>query len=59
MLLAKFMPDRATRIESESHSPMKYTTKTTSPAFVKLCLQINDLQSLLMFREPTLPLSLS
>src|ERR1035438_7554962 len=50
MVLAKFLPDRSTPIESKSHSPMKNTAKTTSPAFFKLCLQINDLQSSLMFR---------
>ena len=43
MVLAKFMPDRPTPIESESHSPMKNTAKTTSSAFFKLNLQINDL----------------
>src|SRR5208283_3407313 len=50
MVLAKFMPDRSTPIEPESHSPMKNTAKTTSPAFLKRSLQFNDLQSSLMFR---------
>jgi len=50
MVLAKFLPDRSTPIKSKSHSPMKNTAKTISPAFFKLCLQINDLQSSLMFR---------
>jgi len=50
MVLAKFTPDRSTPIESESHSPMKNTAKTTSSAFFKLNLQINDLQSPLPFR---------
>src|SRR5208283_4574932 len=50
MVLAKFMPDRSTPIEPESHSPMKNTAKTTSPAFLKRSLQFNNLQSSLMFR---------
>jgi hypothetical protein len=50
MILAKFLPDRLTPIESKSHSPMENTAKTTSPEFFKLCLQINDLQSSLIFR---------
>jgi hypothetical protein len=51
MDLAWFLTDRLMLIETKTPSHMKNTAKTTSPAFFKPHLQINDLQSSLMIRE--------
>jgi hypothetical protein len=50
MDLAWFLTDRLMLIETKTPSHMKNTAKTTSPAFFKPHLQINDLQSSLMIR---------
>jgi hypothetical protein len=49
MVLAQILPDRSTPIESKTHSQMKNSAETTSPAYFKPSLQINDLQSSLIF----------
>jgi hypothetical protein len=51
MVLAQILLDRSTPIESKTHSQMKNSAETTSPAYFKPSLQINDLQSSLMFRD--------